>query len=313
LSDNAFEIISKYAEQSNNENILYDESAKSDITINDVVEEDTQETTPLATNNEIVEKQQFNETYTKNDDLQFYAIDLQSMNGISYFDGSTKIFSLPSENSLSVNVGISGDVNVLTLVRTHEDETWALIEVSKYLYDDKNAYGYVPIGTLSKNDVVIEDFDERYSITENIEIGQTLDETKLHFGLDYIHDPKDNIYIFYPSDNGYKNVITNIDLLENSRTAYLNALVMKFTKSFNQLYYVEITSSDIVLTSGYTIDSPVEEVITYYNKNYITYISEIFIAKEHYISYILNNNYVLSIRLDDTLENIQSIIIQRKY
>lgn len=37
LSDNAFEIISKYAEQSNNENILYDESAKSDCNITLVI------------------------------------------------------------------------------------------------------------------------------------------------------------------------------------------------------------------------------------------------------------------------------------
>jgi hypothetical protein len=264
-------------------------------------------------NNEVVGKIENNDTIELVENLQYHSIDLQTINGIFYFDGTTAIYSLPINKSLSVNKGVSSKVNVINLVLNQEEEIWALIEVFKYRNNDENAFGYVPISTISRNDNLTERINEKYVIAENIEIGQTLDDAKLHFGLNYIHSGSGNSYIFYPVESDYKTIITDNEILNKSRAAFENAVVMSFTSDFNQLYRVEITSSNIVLISGYTIDSPAEEVISYYEENYVKYASENFVAQEHYKSYSLNDEYVISIRLNDGLEKIESIIIERNY
>jgi hypothetical protein len=212
----------------------------------------------------------------------------------------TSLYLYPNKGADVIESNVQG--NVIVLYETSiEEEKWVYIEFIDHIYDSL-IYGFVESKFLSEsNENLIID---EVKVSENISIGMTFDELKLLYGRNYISlkDFYGDHVIFYFDEERYVNEVERFNTGDSYRASYEDALICNFSKEYNQLYSIQVTSPFIELSSGLSIGDSYNQVEIYYNQNYPKYTDDNYV--DQMPTYKLSDNVIITFFCDETKEKL---------
>jgi len=227
-----------------------------------------------------------NSTIQNIDFSDIYEIEVQTLNGFYFFDGTSNLMALPDNDSQVISAGTQSVVKIITTVN-NGNETWALIELIKNRYLFSYNYGYIPIGTVSaiktNSETIYDNLD--YFNVDGIKIGDSIEKAISLLDTEYvkIKNFDDYSFHFFPKsmsfDEKYYSIDDNQTLTPNIHSGLtlnldpLNDRIIGLTISANGFSFMnqDLIGQDIsILTKLFSSNATqvLGEELSYYFPDY---------------------------------------------